>query len=656
MKKIVIVYCVGLLLLGALLARSARAEVASDLSQADGLYKGGQYAQAEQPYLKVIRETDPNKPVESEAAFAAAKGLSLVYLATDRLPQAKEAIRQLLNRPTPHALHEIVEEAKAVNKLPQVHQVYQDMVSAQPKDPQAIWLRTGLAIASVHLGDDKAVEATLRNIVADHGSDDRAVEALGQIAWAYRKLQQYDKALRINQYTVDHWPKKDRAAYAQQGIVLCQIGLGDFAAADKALDVLVQEYGKDSDASKIVLWSGFAYQDANQTEKAYKIYELVVQNYPGTPEAVTAQLRRTIASVEAEDPSRMKQDIQTLLKQFAPTRDKEESLRTVADTLFWKRFGYANQPAKQDIVAVIDGHLLAIANYTLATWPENDWAVWAERDLATVAIERGDDPNTQAAVDRLAVDYADRKDTPAALTFLADQCFELDKFGQADQIYKYICDHWPGDKQAVLAGANRARVRIATGDDTAAEALFQKVVADYPNHPDLPNAILLVGQGYFERALAFIKEASTVTEEGYQKKVPEAAQIQLRKALAKWGPLTTDVSVSNTPSALEAQHYTILAYYQLDEYQNVLEHCAKLMDKWPDSERTRQVYPLMAKVYRQQIREGKIPEEEGLAATEQIRNRLLERYPDSPAAGPARKALERSQTAAVRNNGKGGEK
>ena len=34
---------------------------------------------------------DPNKPAESEAAFTARKKLSLVYIATDRLPQAKEA-------------------------------------------------------------------------------------------------------------------------------------------------------------------------------------------------------------------------------------------------------------------------------------------------------------------------------------------------------------------------------------------------------------------------------------------------------------------------------------------------------------------------------------------------------------------------------------
>jgi len=122
MKKVPVVYLIVLLLRVLLTVRPAIADVAADLSQAEGLYKAGQYAQAEQAYLKVIREADPNKPTESEAAFNAGKSLPLVYIATDRLPQAREAVQQLLGKYTrheflPHAIHEIVEGAKPLYKL-----------------------------------------------------------------------------------------------------------------------------------------------------------------------------------------------------------------------------------------------------------------------------------------------------------------------------------------------------------------------------------------------------------------------------------------------------------------------------------------------------------------------------------------------------------
>jgi len=97
MKKVPIMYVI-VFLMGVLPVVSARASVGADLSQAEGQYKAGQYAQAERSYLMVVQQADRNKAGEAEAAFNARKKLPLVYIATDRLPQAKDAVQQLLSR------------------------------------------------------------------------------------------------------------------------------------------------------------------------------------------------------------------------------------------------------------------------------------------------------------------------------------------------------------------------------------------------------------------------------------------------------------------------------------------------------------------------------------------------------------------------------
>jgi tetratricopeptide (TPR) repeat protein len=140
MKKLRILTLVGLFLPVLMTPLSALADAAADLKQAEGLYKAGQYAQAEQAYLKVIREADPNKPAESEAAFNARKMLPLVYVAMDRLAQAKDALQQLLARHTqyeslPQAIHDIVEGAKPLYRVPRVRQLYQDMVRPPARRP-----------------------------------------------------------------------------------------------------------------------------------------------------------------------------------------------------------------------------------------------------------------------------------------------------------------------------------------------------------------------------------------------------------------------------------------------------------------------------------------------------------------------------------------
>jgi len=216
---------------------------------------------------------------------------------------------------------------------------------AKPGDSQAIWLKMGVAIASVHLTDDPSTDAVLQNITAQHGSDRRAPEALNQIAWACRNLKQYNKALTIYQYAVNNWPEKDRVAFSQHGIVICQLGLGNPQEADAALDVLLQKFGKDKNASKMVLWAANGYSDAGEVQRASRVFELVVQNYPDTPEAVDAQAALAITSVQTEDTARIEPAIQALLAKFPPSETKARGLHNVANTIGWKLFGYA-----------VDGH------------------------------------------------------------------------------------------------------------------------------------------------------------------------------------------------------------------------------------------------------------------------------------------------------------
>jgi len=654
MKKVTIIYLIGLLL-PALLAQSALADVATDLSQAEGLYKGGQYAQAEQTYLKVIREADPNKPAELEVAFTARKKLPLVYIATDRLPQAKDAVQQLLGKYArheflPHAIHEIVEGAKALYKLAQVRQLYQDMVTGQPGDSQTLWLKMGMAIASVHMTDDPATDAALENIVAEHESDDRAAEVVNHVAWACRKLKQYDKALRIYQYAVDNWPQKDRVAFSQHGIAMCHLGLGNRQAADEALDVLAERFGKDKNVPKLVLWPAHDYFNAGEIEGACKVYEVLVQNYPDTQEALEAQAGLALASVQAEDRNRIEPAIQTLLTRFPPNEVKALGLHNVANTLAWKYFppigGSAQDP---NLFALVDKCLLAIANYTLVTWPKSDWAMWAERDLATVAIRRGDDSAAEAGISRLTADYANRKDTPAALDFLADYCLELRKHDKAEAVYQYLIKKYPSYELVPLSKAELGVVQIRQGNDPNAETIFQEIMAKHANHPKLAEAVNLMAEGYYAQAFRVGR-----SEQSPKGSLSASARGYVLKALEKWHLIVDQMA--EDPSLTPAACYSLtMAYSRIGEYPAAVEHCTRLVDRWPKSDYAWRAHLIALRAYKEQMTMGTISETEGRTAMDRISSVLLEAYPTSPAALAIRKARERSQAPVQRDTSNGGD-
>ncbi|OHB72988.1 MAG: hypothetical protein A2Z25_06235 [Planctomycetes bacterium RBG_16_55_9] len=288
MRSISTLKYAGIFLLILLAAPFALADVADDMKEAETLSKAGKYGQAEQSYQNVINKADPNEAGDIELAFQARRRLPLAYLATDRQPQAQAAVMDMLAKNhdpprLPHAVHEIVEEAKKLDLTLQAGQIYQNILTAQPQHPQAVWLKMGVAIANAHLGNDSAVDSTLQNIIAQHAEDDRAAEALGQAAWAYRKLNKNAQARNVYQYVVDNWPDKDRAIFSQRGLVLCSLALDDDAAADAALQKLLAEYDGSQYMAEIVRNIAGAYSKKGKADEAATLHQYVVDKHPESP-------------------------------------------------------------------------------------------------------------------------------------------------------------------------------------------------------------------------------------------------------------------------------------------------------------------------------------------------------------------------------------
>jgi tetratricopeptide (TPR) repeat protein len=573
-----IVRIIEFLLLSALpVTHLALADAAAVLKQAEGLYQSGQYTAAEQGYLAVINGADPNKPADMEAAFNAEKKLPLVYLATDRLPQAKEAVQQLLNRHAAHeslptAIHEIAEQAKPLNKLPQVRQLFQDLAAGQPSGPQALWLKMGIGIASAFLADDKAADASLQDITNQYAADPQVVEALNQIAWAYRKVEEYAKARTIYEHVTANWPQNDRAAFAEHGIVICYLKFGNVQAADAALEVLLQKYGTDRNISKLLLWAGHDYLNAGEHKKASAIYESLVRNYPNCAELIEAQASLGVAGVQMEDTQRIEAAVQTLLTQYPVNEAKATGLRNVANALAWKQEACLSLPEdEREKLPFYNKCLFAIASYLLANYPGSDAAMWAERELAVVAIQCADGAAAEAAITRLTTNYASHKDMPVALYLVGDYYAGLEKRNEAAVLYQYLIDNYPNHDLVPLAKGGLAQLKIREGDERAGEAILERLLADYKDHPRLAEAMNLVALGYYQRArLAQGGGASDGTD-------------YYRKALQIWERVTRDLPQS--PAVAQAYYHSAVVYHQeLGEHQKALAYYQRLVDSWPKYE------------------------------------------------------------------------
>lgn len=516
------------------------ADLAADLTTADELIATSQYIQAEQIYLNAINQADPNKPDELELAFNARKKLSVVYLASDRQSDAQGVIQQLFEKHSnherlPHAVHEIIEQSKELNKTLEAGQIYQNILSAQAKHPEVIWLKMGVAIANAHLNDDLAVDSTLQNIIAEHATDERAVEAFGQIAWTYRKLKKHDKARQVYQYVLDNWSNKDRAIFSQRGIILCNLALKDQAAADTATQELLQKFAGDKNIALVTWYLANEYKNRKDWARTRPLCEYILKNHPGDENAISAKQALIFASIDQKDAIMVQTGLQELFAKFS----SDKKLPSIA-------YGTAGK----------------LSRY-------NDAA--------------------------------------------------------AQQLYQYIINQHPNHDYVPHAKVKLGHIKFRAGDDNAAENIFATLLTQYKNHPILPKVIMLIADGYWERALLEPKK---------DRKINQHAKRYFQKAITK-----SETVITNFPQiphiTAEAHHFTGECYYQLGQYDKAIEYCQKVIDNWPDYAYAWKAQFRIVKTNKRLLEAGVISESDAEAKITASCESLVEKFPECPAVRAA---------------------
>ena len=378
-------------------------------------------------------------------------------------------------------------------------------------------------------------------------------------------------------------------------------------------------------------------------KNAVPIYQYALDHWPTNENAIWQQMNLVICQICLGDSQAADAAIAKLQANYASNPNFRRAACTIGDNLRWRDIN--TEKAKDMYTVAASGD----------PYPD---ILWAKMGLAISSIGSGDPNTAYAILAKLNTQYRDDPGLAQALYEIGGAFSDAKQFDKATQLFNQVITTWPaGGDYAPLSKAGLGLIQVRQGNDAASEAIYQKVLADYPNHARLPDVVRLMAEGYFEKGLRLAGVKPAEGNKGTPKReISETAKTYLRKAIAKWAPLTTGPSASSSPLAAEAQYYTILAYYQLGENQTVLEQGAKLVQQWPNYANAWQAYPLMVKVYKEQIRAGEITPADGQTAIEQLNRQLLEKYPTCPAAAQVRKALAKPQaTTTVQKSAKGGE-
>ena len=244
------------------------ADAAEDLKLAQSYEQEGKYDQAEAGYRQVVIAYPGG-----DQAFTAQKELTGLYALRAKAGEAQEAMEKLLGEFSGReylalAVHEIAEKCGKSREDEVVWQVCRDMLESTSSGENGIWSQMGLAILDIYLGGQLAAEATIDGLIAEFSGDDRSAEALGQLGWAYRKLENHVKAADVYQCVVDNWSERPRAVFSYRGLVYCKIALGDEAGAWAVVQDLLGRFAGDEHVAEAVYSLGQKYDRLEQRDKA----------------------------------------------------------------------------------------------------------------------------------------------------------------------------------------------------------------------------------------------------------------------------------------------------------------------------------------------------------------------------------------------------
>ena len=433
------------------------------------------------------------------------------------------------------------------------------------------------------------------------------------MAWGYRRLKEEDKARILYRYVATQWPNKDRAVIALRGVALCSLALNDQAGAEAALEAILTRYGQDKDVVEAVSNIATEYRDRKDFIRSRKLHQYILDKYPQSELAIWSCRDVILCSRELNDDPNTQAGIDRLLSRFGSHKDLALAIRQVGREL--NRKG--------------DRRALELLRYNAEHIQDNPEALQSGVEAIYTSLHAADVNTADATWERLLKGFSRQATFARQAYHVAGAYARAGSTDKAGEIYRYVVGQWP---QGLWAKASTAQVAILQGQDATVQGHLDKLIGEFKGHPDLPMALFQVGEYYWAKAIAEQKEGRK-----------DRADENFKKALVVWETIIKDLP----SSIITAQAYHVAAetYRRFGQDEKAMQYYQKIVDTWPDYNYAWLAQHRIAKLYKGLLARPEVVADtqakaKAEAAMKAAYKRLLDTFPNSPAAPAARTTLE----------------
>lgn len=431
--------------------------------------------------------------------------------------------------------------------------------------------------------------------------------AVTHVADAYRKLEKHEKACEIYHYVVDNWPKDEHAMWSQMGLVISNTCLGNNNLAEIAFKKLFSDYSGNELLAKAICLVADNYRRLERNEKACELYQRALDNKPDIESALWSQMGLAISHIGLGDYDAAGAAVDKLLADFADYDRISIATCMIADEY---RKSNKYEEASELYQNVIDN------------WPDAEHALWSQMGLAISNLRLGKEYAAQQAFDKLRTDFVEDERMAIAGCFIGDEYRILERYGKACELYQYVNDKWPDTEKAMWSLANMGNIKLNLGDEAAAQAILNRLIADFADQPDLPRALWQAAEVYYNHAFLHEKEGRDAKTREYFTKV-----ITLGQRIREQSPASS--------ATMEAHLITGECYRRLGQYLKAIKYFQKVVDDWPDYKYACNAQCIIGECYEKLRDSVGLPKSEAEPKIEQAYQAVIEKYPDCSLAGHA---------------------
>ena len=487
----------------------------------------------------------------------------------------------------------IYEKAKAL---------YQQITQQYPTCPcaegAASHLRTTSVLCLIRSGDYPAAQEAIDRLKADFSGDSLSGK-LCRIASEYGRSGKNEEAASIYQGVIADYPGTEDAFNARRALVILYISMGNYTAAQQALDKLTAEFPPgESDLPRALYFIAKAYEDTNRYEEALSTYRTIIKDYPSSDYALTARKR--------------------LVSLYDSWKGSEGTGKTASPDLAAAFSGYSSSPEMLYNLAkgCEDSNRYeaakSIYQNIVTDYNSSEYSVEAQKELVLIHMRSGGGTEEQEALYNQFVYLPGHPGLAAeALYAIAQECEKQGKTELANRAY--INAMWMD-----------VHFFVGEGNDTEADKVIDNMIASFGWHKDLPAMVCRSAEIYYRK--------------GRHKRIDDGDEKEaikyIRKAIGVWEKVVSQVPKCDDTA--RAYYCAAVCYSQeLKEYAKGIEYYRKVVENWPNYRHAWHAQYFIGTYYERLKETGAIDKIEADTQIEQAYKAVVEKYPDSNSAGDA---------------------